>query len=159
MSARQTEYGELLEWAYSGELFGAAVFTYLLGTDTFPEHRGDLELLLDLEVHTRDRLAPLAGERVPDAERQATRTRAAEFALDLRTLDWPRFMTETQSLAQDALPLLERLVELAPPETKPLLTGVVAHERALISFARCALAGDDIGARRAVTDHLASPVI
>lgn len=154
MSSAEARYDELLEWAYLGEVFGAAVFTYLLGTDTFPERRVELGILLDLELQTRDRLEPLAVERGLGVEHQETLSRAAEFALDMRTLDWPQFMSETESVGGDALPLLRELVHVAPPASKQLLTSVVEHEVALISFARHTLAGDVPVARSAIVDHL-----
>ncbi|UOT03257.1 hypothetical protein MPY17_30615 [Rhodococcus opacus] len=154
MTTTEQTYGELLRWAYLGECFGATFLQELLDTDAFPAHRHHLQLLVELETVTARLLEPLISGHELDDDRRQTATQAGEYARNMVKLTWGGFLTETRTIAAEALPRFRQLAVQGPDRTRATLSAVVEHEEVLLGFAELSLAANPQAADALVRNYL-----
>jgi hypothetical protein len=135
-----SDYNELLLEAYTGELFGNAIFTEMAGRDEWREHRPTLEALASIEQRTADGLRPLvdaAGIDVGDEDKPRREGRE----LGAIGGSWDGFVKALFDALPPFLANFVRLRELAADPRHPALTALVAHEQTISAFAQLELAG------------------
>jgi hypothetical protein len=130
---------ELWVRAYQGEVLGEALFGTIADTLDDPERARKMRVLSTLERRTKEAIAP-ALERAgvstdPDPEMFTLADALSQGVA------WDDFLSATQTITEQYIPLYQRIGELDPSElaASELL---VAHEAALRSFARAELAGN-----------------
>ncbi len=139
---------ELWVRAYQGEVLGEALFGRLAERFEGPEHAAKLRVLSVLERRTREAIVPSlqrAGISTdPDPE-------MATLAASLAAVEmgWTDFLSATETITAQYIPLYQRIGELDPSEREASEL-LVAHEAALRSFARAEVAGDTAGSLDAV---------
>jgi hypothetical protein len=149
-------YSELVEWAYRGEVWGELMLTRLLDLGAFPEEREHLEMLLELESRTRQRLETLVDLSTARSASEIAQQEAADYSDEvIRSADWHAFMTETNEIAQSALPELVALRALGPESASDVLDEVVDHERVVVEYSALRLTGNRADALACVAHHLA----
>lgn len=142
------------------ECFGATFLQELLDTDAFPAHRHHLQLLVELETVTARLLEPLISGHELDDDRRQTATQAGEYARNMVKLTWGGFLTETRTIAAEALPRFRQLAVQGPDRTRATLSAVVEHEEVLLGFAELSLAANlRPRTRSSATTYAAIPAV
>jgi hypothetical protein len=130
-----SDYRQGIHDAYVGEFQGIALFTELggrVGTDQ--DKRAKLAALVNLERRTAEELSPLVARyslgpidcAAAGAEGRAWAVRAESWVgmIHMLLTDLPRYVAA-----------YEALLQAAPAADRSILEFLVAHERALVSFA------------------------
>jgi len=133
---------------YAGEVFGEALASRWLALSSGPDQKYKLALFLQLESEAKVRLRPLLARHGLDlVEDERQRSVGAADAERFASLPWKVAMTR---LAELALPYLQRyqaLLGAATAEDAPMVSFMVSHEQALISFCTREAAGDEFSDR------------
>jgi hypothetical protein len=135
-----SDYDAQLLDAYTGELFGNALFAELAGRDDLQAHRDALQLLADIEERTGAVLRPLvdaAGIAVGDEEEP--RRQGRELAASVRS--WDGFVRALFDGLPPFLAAFARLREISPDPHHPAIAALVVHEETISAFAQLELAG------------------
>ena len=144
---------------YQGELVGEAFFSELTRRFQDPGHRYKLATLLQLETETAARLRPTALELGLELfYLDEYRRMCEEFLKGCEGMNWDQFMVYFEKAVG---PFVERYAEIAataPREYMDLAESMVAHERAIETFARLECSGDSEGALDEVVQQLAFPL-
>jgi hypothetical protein len=150
------EYDDLLIEAYRGEVLGAAHFGAMADTEDDPGRREQLAALRDVEAQTARRLHTLVENSGMDAGSDDARSDGVGLAESARGQPWHDFLRGLRSALPSYLENFERLQAIGAPGD-PILTELVAHERAIDRFAE--LEGEDRSAEAlaALRDHLDAP--
>ncbi len=130
----------LLDW-YTGELGGEAQFWQLAAGAEPAEARKWLSLA-EVEARVAARLVPAlfaAGLDIPDGADEVRD--AAEHTRALATRPWLDKMRWLEEIALEALVSMTADAKSLPAELQPLAALVLAHETALVEFARLERAG------------------
>jgi hypothetical protein len=135
-------YLEGIREAHRGEVYGEFLFAALAERTRSAERREKWHTLARLEFETRGRLAPILSRldaaAQPPSDLHSKAVRDAEFLAALR---WHDLMDLLHAEVTPFISRFEALERLGPPEDRPILARVTAHEVALQSFARLELAG------------------
>src|SRR5882724_5320689 len=134
-----TDYNQLLLDAYSGELFGNAIFGEMAGRDEWCEHRATLETLAAIEQRTADTLRPLVDAAGIDVDEEKPRREGRE--LGAISSGWDDFVKALFEALPPFLANFVRLRELAADPHDPAFAALVAHEQTIGAFAQLELAG------------------
>ncbi len=134
-----SDYNQLLLDAYSGEVFGNAIFGEMAGRDEWAEHRATLEALAAIEQRTADTLRPLVDAAGIDVDEEKSRREGRE--LGAIAVDWDDFVKALFEALPPFLANFVRLRELAADPHDPALAALVAHEQTISAFAQLELAG------------------
>jgi hypothetical protein len=132
-------YETLLHDAYTGELFGNAIFGEMAGRDDLRDHRATLEALAAIEQRTADALRPLVQAAGIDVDEDKPRREGVELGAIGGT--WDEFVKALFDALPPFLANFVRLRELAAEPHHPALAALVAHEQTISAFAQLELAG------------------
>jgi len=139
---RESYLSELAE-AYQGEVRGEAGFAYLAARAEAAGEAQAWRTLARLEAETRARLEPLLRrhglDTAPDPAQQAYGRECGERR---RRLGWAGAMRAMAETLPDFVRRYAALEAAGPPEDKPGLAFLSAHEVALEEVCRAVLAGD-----------------
>ena len=130
---------ELWVRAFQGEVLGEALFANIADTLDDPERARKMRVLSKLEQRTKEAIAPSLERAGIDTEPDPEMFALAD-ALS-QGVAWDAFLSATQSITEQYIPLYQRIGELDPSE-QAASDLLVAHEAALRAFARAELAGD-----------------
>lgn len=148
------EYDHLLVGAYRGELLGAALFGAMADARTGDEHES-LLALQRVEATTATRLRTLVDAAGVDAgDDQSAIDDGLRLAEATRDQDWSTFLSTLREALPPFLASFERLQAIGAPDD-PVLTNVVAHERAIDRFAELTLQGQGNEGLAVLEAHLA----
>ncbi len=136
---------ELWTESYQGEVLGETFFGWLAAHEYDEERRRQLDAVTLLERATKALAEPVF-ERFGFDRGDTDATHASAIAIAERTADgtWEGLLESTESVAGQFLAKYHQLVELAEePFERAIAEAYVAHEEALISFARRARGAED----------------
>jgi hypothetical protein len=134
-----TDYDQLLHDAYTGELFGTAIFGEMAGRDEWREHRATLEALAAIEQRTAGVLRPLVDAAGIDVDEEKPQREGRE--LGAIGGSWDDFVKALFDALPPFLANFVRLRELAGDPHDPAFAALVAHEQTISAFAQLELAG------------------
>lgn len=138
-----TRFKALLQRAYTGEVFGEALFDVMAKAVDDQGHKSKLVALASLEAHLQDLLRPMLQEHgieIPDHE--TSQQRAEQAGALLAQGSWDSFLAEFEPTTTRTLERYELLRNAAPDRDHPALLALIAHEQALREFARAETRGD-----------------
>jgi hypothetical protein len=132
--------------AYQGEVLGEAFFQLLSERQTDPDRRHELEVLAELERSTKRLAEPVLDRHGYDRGDSAETVRTATDAVDNAVAaPWEDNLRTIVVVAESFLPKYQQLVELSDDDQdREVARAYVAHEQALMSYARRAL-GEEAG--------------
>jgi len=155
MTARipESTYLQTLLRCFEEEVEGEAFFAALAGRLERADHRRKMRLLARVERRAAAATQPLIDRHglVPREapELQASgRAQAAEM-----TTDWPRLVAGMRAEFPAYVEEFRRLEAMAPPQDRPALQALTAHEVAAVEFLARELA-DDPASTRPLEDYL-----
>jgi hypothetical protein len=149
-----SEYQDLLLDAYRGELLGDALFGAMADTEADDAKREKLRALQQVEARTASRLRALVEACGIDAgDEQAPHTDGLRLAEGLGDQPWLAFLEGLRSALPTYLANFERLQSIGEPDD-PILTELVAHERAIDRFAELEGEGRSADALAVLRAHL-----
>jgi hypothetical protein len=131
--------------AYQGEVLGEALFGTLAGHQTDPDRRRQLDVVTRMERRTRLLIEPVLRRRGLDGGDDAT-TAAGGVAMAeaAAAVGWDDLLGSIEPATARYLDAYRALVEQSTgDEERSIATTLVAHERALATFARRALGRED----------------
>lgn len=136
---------ELWAESYQGEVLGETIFALLAEQQDDPEHRRHLELLAVLERSTKELADPVFDRNGFDrGDTAASVAAATEAATGAAQLSWTDLLASIEPIAEGFLVKYRELVTLVDnDDDRAVAEAYVAHELALVEFARRALRGDD----------------
>jgi hypothetical protein len=132
--------------SYQGEVLGEALFQLMAEREEGPERRHQLEVLTLLERTTKELAEPVFERRGLDrGDTEQTLADAAELADAVAGMSWQEFLSSIPPTTVRFLAMYHQLVDLATDEVeRGIAEAYVAHEEALVQFARRAL-GEEPG--------------
>jgi hypothetical protein len=147
----QSDLNRILE----SEMMGEILFNMAARLTWSSQRRRKWLLLRDLEAQTKNRLL----EFLQLQQQRASLSRPVKikgfyYGLILGLLPWSKSMKLLEHGATPFLKLYRHLEENADERSRELFTYVVAHEEAIVEFARLERAGDSEHSTRAVLDLL-----
>lgn len=136
---------ELWVESYQGEVLGEAIFGWMADHELDPEHKYQLEVLTQLEAATKHLAEPLLERRGYDrGDSEATAENGRQLAAASAEASWEDVMAAILPITDVFLAKYHELVELAADdEERDLALAYVAHEEALVSFARRSIGRED----------------
>ena len=153
------EFRRGLSEMYQGELVGQAFFSEVTKRYEDPDHRYKLATLLQLETETAARLRPAVLELGLELSYlDEYRRMCEEFLKACEGMDWARFMVFFEEAVGPFVERYAEIAEMAPPEYRDLAESMVAHERAIQTFARLECSGDSERSIDDVVQLLDSPL-
>lgn len=131
--------------SYQGEVLGEALFGLLAARQDDPERRHQLEVLTRLEGSTKELAEPVLERRgLGPGDTAASVASAKELADALVDAAWEDFLGSIEPVTVQFLAMYRQLVELATDDDeRDVAERYVAHELALVSFARRALGQEE----------------
>ena len=137
---------ELWVEAYQGEVLGEALFAALAERETDPERRRQLEVMTLLERATKELAEPVLGRLGIDrGDSEATRESARQLAETVSAMAWEDLLRSFEPVTSQYVATYRQLAERATDdEERALAETYIAHEHALLSFARRTL-GEESG--------------
>jgi hypothetical protein len=129
--------------AFEGEVLGAALFARMRDLTDDEERRRKIEVLRRLEQSTTELLRPvLAAKGIStDGEAEAA-AHGASLASAAAEQPWHDLLESLEPSTAVYAASYARLRTLVPEADHPVVDALLAHERALCSFATLELAGD-----------------
>jgi hypothetical protein len=137
---------ELWVESYQGEVLGETLFALLAEKETDPERRRALEVLTLLERSTKELAEPIfEGQGFDRGDTAESVESGTALASAVQGMGWEQFLGSFEPITAQFLEKYRQLVALAvEDEERRIAEAYVAHEEALMSFARRAL-GQDTG--------------
>lgn len=141
---RAAEVAELVRWSYEGEVTGAAIFSAVAERSADETRRRALRALADLEIATRDRIAPFVTRLVAEPIDEPGLTAFGRSVGEaMAGHSWLGFIEAFAPLVQQSLTHYRRLLAIAPDEeTAELARALIVHEEAIGAYARGELDGE-----------------
>jgi len=153
------EFRRGLSEMYQGELVGEAFFSELTKRYEDPDQRYKLATLLQLETETAARLRPAVLELGLELSYlDEYRRMCEEFLKGCEGMDWGRFMIFFEQAVGPFVERYAEIAETAPPEYRDLAESMVAHERAIQTFARLECSGESESSLEDVVRQLDFPL-
>jgi hypothetical protein len=125
-----------LQTLYDGEVMGEQLLLALHAAARTPREAYHFATILQLESETKARLRPLLLRHgmslAESADLGVIPGRLATYA----SLTWRDYNAATATRLTDVLRNYEAIAALRPPEDQPILDAVVAHEAALLEWAK-----------------------
>ena len=144
---------------YQGELVGEVFFSELTKRFESPQHKYRLATLLQLETETAARLRPTALELGVELHYvDKYRNMGKEFLNGCEKMNWKQLMTYLETAVGPFVKRYTEIAETAPPEYKDLADSMVAHEKAIQTFARLEVSGDSEHSLDEVVKQLKFPL-
>jgi hypothetical protein len=151
------DYRAGLQVLYDGEVMGERLSLALYAAARTPQAAEHFAAILQLETETKARLRPLLlkyGMNLAEAaDLSGIPARLAGYA----DQTWRDYTAATASRLTRVLRDYEAIAALGPPEDQPILQAVVAHEAALLEWARAEAAGETDQSLAAITGLLCFP--
>ena len=136
-------YLEGISALYSGEVWGEAFASRWLEHCTDAGQQHVLSMVLQMESEAKVRLRPLlASLGLSLVEEQSQRVAGAAAVEPYLSLSWSDAMRAMAELARPYRLQYQALLDAAPPSDAPMVGYMVAHEQALMDFARRVAEGD-----------------
>jgi len=152
-----SEYEDLLVEAYRGECLGAALFGAMAGHESDDGRRERLRALARVEAQTAARLRALVeSSAIADCDEGAARADGVRLAEGLGAQPWLTFLGDLRAALPPFLANFERLAAIGEPGD-PILADLVAHERAIDTFAALECDGRSVEALAVLRAHLDAP--
>jgi hypothetical protein len=152
-----SEYEDLLVEAYRGECLGAALFGAMATRESDDGRRERLRALAQVEAQTATRLRALVeSAAIADCDEGAARADGVRLAEGLGAQPWLTFLGDLRSALPPFLEKFERLAAIGDPGD-PILVDLVAHERAVDTFAALERDGRSAEALAVLRAHLDTP--
>ena len=152
-----SEYEDLLVEAYRGECLGAALFAAMADHESDADRRARLRALAQVEAQTSSRLrALLESSGIAEADEHSARADGVRLAEGLRAQPWLVFLGDLRNALPQFLEKFERLAAIGEPGD-PILADLVAHERAIDTFAALEGVGRSADALAVLRAHLDAP--
>ncbi len=150
-----SDYNELLLDAYSGELFGDALFGAL--AERFDgERRAKLRSLQTIEARTAAALRQLVDDAGVDAGNDDATRAQGRAMVEGGELEWEGFLRALHDALPQFLANFVRLRELAADPHDPALHALVEHEQTISAFAQLELSGASDVSHFVLTRYLES---
>ncbi len=132
---------ELWVEAYQGEVLGETLFGLMAAGEDDPDRRHQLEVLTLLERSTKELAEPLFERRRLDrGDTDASVAAATEFSRAMADTTWEDFVGSIEPVTVKFLATYRQLAVLASDDDeRDIAERYIAHEEALVSFARRAL--------------------
>jgi hypothetical protein len=152
-----SEYEDLLVEAYRGECLGAALFGAMADVESHADRRTRLRALAQVEAQTAARLRALVeSSAVAGCDDHAAGADGVRMAEGLRAQPWLTFLGDLRLALPQFLEKFERLAAIGEPGD-PILADLVAHERAIDTFAALEGEGRSADALAVLRAHLDAP--
>jgi hypothetical protein len=131
--------------SYQGEVLGEALFGLMATCQDDPARRHQLEVLTLLERSTKELAEPVLERRgLGPGDTAASLAAAKEMADGLEDVAWEDFLGSIEPVTVQFLAMYHQLVALATDDgERDVAERYVAHEEALVSFARRALGQEE----------------
>ncbi len=146
-----------LQTLYDGEVMGERLLLELHAAARTPREATCFAAILQLETETKARLRPLLlkhGMSVAESgDLSVIPARLATYA----SQDWRDYNAATAARLAGVTRDYEAIAALGPPEDRPILDAVVAHEAALVAWAQAEAAGETDRSLTPITDLLCFP--
>lgn len=143
---RGMDEDELWVEAYQGEVLGEALFATLAEHQADGERRQQLVVLAQLERATKELAEPVLARRgISSGDSAASVAAGQEMADAVKDMEWETFLGSFEPVTSRYLALYRDLAERATdPADRDVAEAYVAHEQALMAFARRAR-GEEAG--------------
>jgi hypothetical protein len=152
-----SEYEDLLVEAYRGECLGAALFGAMATQASDDDQRERLRALAQVEAQTATRLRSLVDSSgIADCDEGVARADGVRLAEGIAAQPWLTFLGDLRGALPQFLEKFERLVAIGEPGD-PILADLVAHERAIDTFAELEGDGRSAEALAVLRAHLDAP--
>jgi len=140
--APEDDVGALLVQAYQGEVSGEVLFGIVASGTDDPERRRKFEVLTRLEAKTREACLPaMRRHGLPTDPDPKTVADAKVLGEAVLGMTWEQLLSSFEPITSQFLALYRRIGEIS--EADRAESGLlVAHEQALMDFARRELAGE-----------------
>ena len=127
--------------AYQGEVLGEALFGRMADQMDDEDHVAKMRVLAELERRTKEAVAPALERAGLSTAPEDESLQTAEALAGAAVTPWKDLMATFEPITSQFCAMYRRIGELDPSEkeTSDLL---VAHELALVAFARAEIAGD-----------------
>jgi len=127
--------------AYQGEVLGEALFGHMADRMDDEDHVAKMRVLAELERRTKEAVAPALERAGLSTAPEDESLQTAEALAGAAGTPWKDLMATFEPITSQFCAMYRRIGELDPSEkeTSDLL---VAHELALVAFARAEIAGD-----------------
>ena len=127
--------------AYQGEVLGEALFGRMADQMDDEDHLAKMRVLAELERRTKEAVAPALERAGLSTAPEDESLQTAEALAGAAVTPWKDLMATFAPITSQFCAMYRRIGELDPSEkeTSDLL---VAHELALVAFARAEIAGD-----------------
>lgn len=144
-SERAPRFRELLLQAWQGEVYGIEVYGALADRLRVPAEAAKMRELVSLEEHMERQLADLLERLEIELDLDDVMAVADQDIRDQASSSWNDLLRWLANDASIALGDYQPMLELLPAgdgETRRVVTDVLTHERALITFCTKELAGE-----------------
>jgi hypothetical protein len=145
-SNRAPSFREMLLQAWQGEVYGIEVYGALAERLRVPVEAAKMRELVVLEEHMERQLADLLERLGIELDLDDTMAVADQDIRDQASSSWHDLLRWLANQASISLGEYQPMVQLLPSgdeETRRVVTDVLAHEQALITFCAKELAGQD----------------
>ena len=151
------DYETGLQRLYDSEVMGERLLLALHAAARNQREAGQFAAMLQLETETKARLRPLLLQYgmslAEDADLSGIPARVAGYA----DQDWRDYTAASAARLTTVLSDYEAIAALGPAEDQPILQAVVAHEAALVTWARTEADGESDQSLAAITRLLCFP--
>lgn len=151
------EYRTGLQVLYDGEVMGERLLLALHAAARAPRDAAHFAAILQLETETKARLRPLLLKYGMSVAEAADLTGIPARLAGYVDQTWRDYTAATATRLAKVLRGYEAIAALGPPEDQPILQAVVAHEAALLDWARMEAAGETDQSLAAITGMLRFP--
>jgi hypothetical protein len=146
-----------LQALYDGEVMGERLVLALHAAARTPREAAHFAAIVQLETETKARLRPLLLKYGMSLAEGADLSGIPGRLADYAGQTWRDYTAATATRLARVLRDYEAIADLGPPEDQPLLRAVVAHEAALLAWARAEADGDEAQSLAAITGLLCFP--
>jgi hypothetical protein len=148
-----------LQALYDGEVMGERLVLALHAAARTPREAAHFAAILQLETETKARLRPLLLRHGMSLAETADLTGIPGRLADYAGQTWRDYTAATAARLAGVMRDYEAIAGLGPPEDRPILEAVVAHEAALLAWARAEAEGDSDQSLAAITGLLCFPPV
>ncbi|WP_328814232.1 hypothetical protein [Rhodococcus sp. NBC_00297] len=156
MTSQQSDLAQrnrLIGEAYSGEVFGAAMFSKMAELTQDPARADALTLLHRLEVQTQQSVRPLLDLYGVQSDEDEARSAGLRTGEDLDRQPWHQVWQDMIAIATKSLDDFRWLRTMVRADDVPIVQILIDHEIVLIDYASKEALGDPASLDR-VRDHV-----
>jgi hypothetical protein len=151
------DYRTGIQVLYDGEVMGERLVLALHAAARTPRDAAHFAAIVQLETETKARLRPLLLKYGMSLAEAADLTGIPERLAGYAGQTWRDYTAATAARLTTVLRDYEAIAALGPPDDQPILGAVVAHEAALLDWARMESDGETDQSLAAITALLCFP--